>query len=56
MTEKFEDMVERIARAWFQDSGVDGDLLPMDWDEVHPGDKNRTRYMVAFVLTQAGDE
>jgi hypothetical protein len=54
--ETFEEKVERITKAYFQDSGVDGDLLPMDWDEVHPGDRESARYTVAFVLRQAGIE
>lgn len=53
MTESFEDMVERIARAWYEDPGPDGDLT-LNWDTAHPGDQGSARYTVAFVLREAG--
>jgi hypothetical protein len=56
MTEKFEDMVERIARAWFEDSGPHNDFTPLNWIMGHPDDKDFARYTAAFVLRQAGIE
>ena len=52
--ESFEDKVERIAAAWFQDIGPDNDFTALDWFEAHPGDKDFARYMVRFILAQAG--
>jgi hypothetical protein len=55
-TETYEDKVERIAKAWFESPGPEGDLVGLDWDTAHPGDKDSARYNVAFVLRQAGIE
>ncbi|HEX9228652.1 MAG TPA: hypothetical protein VF885_18775 [Arthrobacter sp.] len=52
MTESFEDMVERIAKAWYQSPGPEGDLS-LDWDSAHPGDQEAARYNVNFVLLEA---
>lgn len=53
MTESFEDMVERIAKAWYESPGPDGDL-ELDWESAHPGDQDSARYTARFVLTEAG--
>lgn len=52
--ETFDEKVERIAKAWFEDTGPENDFPPLDWEQGHPVDKDCARYMVAFVLTQAG--
>lgn len=54
--ETFDEKVERIARAWFEDTGPGDDFTPLNWDEGHPDDKALARYTVAFVLYQAGIE
>jgi hypothetical protein len=59
MTESFEDMVERIAKAWKEEPcppeegpGCDPDLH--NWDTAHPGDKQFALDTVRFVLREAG--
>lgn len=54
--ESFDMKVERIARAWFADTGPDHDFTPLNWDLAHPEDKSFAVYMVAFVLDEAGVE
>ena len=54
--EAFDQMVERIAKAWFEDNGPENDFTPLNWDKGHPEDRNFARYTVAFVLRQAGIE
>lgn len=53
--ESFDQKVERIAKAWFESPGPDGDLEP-DWDTAHPEDKDTARYNARFILTEAGIE
>ncbi|HSU47465.1 MAG TPA: hypothetical protein VLJ40_11170 [Arthrobacter sp.] len=54
MSETFEETVERIAAAWFQDTGPEHDFVPLNWEKGHPEDKAFARYTVAFVLARAG--
>ena len=53
-TETFDEKVERIAQAWFQDTGPEYDFAPLNWEKGHPDDKDFARYTVAFVLREAG--
>lgn len=51
--ESFDEKVERIAKAWYESPGPDGDLS-LDWGSAHPGDQDSARYNVRFVLRKAG--
>jgi hypothetical protein len=52
--ESFDQLVERTARAWFEDNGPHGDFTPMGWDKGHPDDKAFAIYTARFILTEAG--
>jgi hypothetical protein len=59
MTESFEDMVERIAKAWKEEPcppeegpGCNPDLHI--WETSHPEDQDYIRSHVRFTLQQAG--
>lgn len=51
--ETLDQKVERIAHAWFESPGPDGEPVDLDWDTAHPGDKDSARHTVAFVLARA---
>lgn len=58
MPETPDDMVERIARAWFEQPcpPEEGPCTPgiHDWDTAHPEDQAWARSTVRFVLREAG--
>ncbi|HEX9089361.1 MAG TPA: hypothetical protein VF867_17855 [Arthrobacter sp.] len=57
MTETFEEQVERIARAYFDQPCPPGDSCNPelhDWDFANPEDKQYHRNTVIFILQEAG--
>lgn len=46
----FEENVERIAKAWYED----GDQPHLSWDNAHPEDKENARCIVRFVMHEMG--
>lgn len=59
MTETFEDMVERIAKAWMEapcppEEGPHCNPDMHNWDRAHPDDQEYIRSHVRFTLQQAG--
>lgn len=48
----FEETVERVAQAWYEDPMEDGHSLV--WANAHPEDQEAARIVVRFVLNQVG--
>lgn len=46
----FEENVERIAKAWYEDGGEPR----YNWDNAHPEDKDAARWVVRFVMKEMG--